>query len=290
MEVNWILKNACESLVNVIDGVFESVTLAVNDVFTAAALFASTDTAILGICIATGLVAFSLLILFIMKQVFATYIMETDGDPDSDPLDLLMKASIVIALISCSGFIYEWILTMATTFGDELFSSLGDIQVELENEIFNILNLLKNVATSDLVIMCIFTLIYIIGIVILCIKGGLRGAELCLMKILFPFFALDIITPRRERWNAFFTSYLVTMFGYTLQILCFRLSSNRFCSYAAHGFQWYDILTAFAFLYLAIKAPKWLEKFVYTSGIGQTVSGGARSAAIMLPSVLRMIK
>lgn len=286
--MNWILQNIRECIMNFIDGIFEMIALAVNTIFVSGAELAEHED-LVGAYMVVGLIAFSLVSLVVMKQIFSIYIMETDGDPDSNPLDLLTKAAIAIALISCNAAIYSTMLNFATTFGNELFSSLEPVDIvgsirTAREELFAMQDMANQLISP------FFVLIYLVGTTVLCIKAGIRGAELCLMKILFPFFCCDIISSRRERWNAFFTSYLVTMVGYTLQILCFRLSGNQFSRYCGGEGGMERSMFAYAFLYLAIKAPKWLEKFIYTSGLGQSVGGGARSAAFMLPNLLRMIK
>lgn len=99
------------------------------------------------------------------------------------------------------------------------------------------------------------------------------------MKILFPFMAVDLISQNRERWNAFLTSFMVTIFGYIPQLICFRVS----CAQMMAPQKIQDIMIGFTMIILAIKTPKWLEKFCYKSGITQTASSGLRTMAFVAP-------
>lgn len=279
--MNWILKNVMESVANVLEELTEEIMQMVNEVFLSAGSIGDTSMISNITGITTGL-SLTLLGAMVSKQIFSTYILETDGDPESDPLTLLTRAAIAVALICCNGIIFNLLLDMATAFGNSIIVGVDqmDLESSLANAIFNI--------TSGRAVIMIFVLVFVICLIILCVKGGIRGAELALMKILFPLFCLDIIKTSREKWNAFFTTYLITFFGYTLQILSLRISCQYFNTYATSGGT--NILWSLAWLFLALKAPKWLEKFCYSSGMGQSVSGAGRSAMYMMPSIMKGMK
>ena len=47
---------------------------------------------------------------------------------------------------------------------------------------------------------------------------------------------------------------------------------------------YFHIVFAFVWLYFAIKAPKWLEKYAYSSGLGGLARNGAASTGQVLMS------
>ena len=212
----------------------------------------------------------------VCKQIFSTYITETDGDPDMDPTQMLVKFSMAIAVLWASGSLISILCGWGWKFTAEL---TGSAEVEYKNAIEGILGTISGggqFATS------IALFIYIAGICVFIFKAGIRGGELVLFKILMPIFSCDIITPSRERWNAFFTAYMVTIFGYSFQLLLFRFSIQiLIAGDLTHCF------LALSFLYLAITTPKWIEKFVYSSGLGRMAGQSAHSAAFILASFIR---
>ena len=129
----------------------------------------------------------------------------------------------------------------------------------------------------------IFTLfIILIGFIIFCVVAGVRGAELTLMKLLLPLFAVDLLTTNRERWNNFFTTYMITFFSYSLQLICFKMCSMTFMAINYDGDYSIRFVTVLGWLILMIRAPRWLEKFAYSSGIGNAAASTMRFAPMYL--------
>lgn len=293
--MNWILKNFMESIYDVLDGFFETFNVFLNDLFNVAVTTVNKGQ-FTGIFALLDGIALVLIAVIVCKQYFSTYILETDGDPDSDPINLVERTVIAIALIVNGGYIFKLLTDTALTFGNELITNVT--KPPIDNPAYSLFNILEDSFNqASQVVLLLFVIVYLIGTLILCFKAGLRAVELMFMKALFPLFCCDFVTSRRERFNAFMTSYLVTIFGYTFQIMFFRLS-GAFCSaymmkVDAENIMpsltnMVNLMIAFGCLWFAIKTPKWLEKYVYTSGLGQTLGNGARTAAFMGPSMVRM--
>lgn len=229
-------------------------------------------------------IATGLLVLVASKHIFTTYILETDGDPDMDPLQYLVKTSIALALIQMQNFLFYYLLRLSSALCDEM---TGFINVNIP-DFSNTTDLANRLSSTGVMgaTAPIIYIIFVICIIYLVIKAAFRAVELSLMKIIFPLFCCDIITPNRERWNTFVASYLVTMFGYIIQLFCFRTSMMLFLS--AESVQL--IIGSLALLFFSLKAPKWLEKFVYSSGAGQTVAGLGRNGVFAAMQFIRFAK
>ncbi len=225
-------------------------------------------------------IATSFLVLVMTKHIFTTYILETDGDPDVDPLQYLVKGSVALACIQMQSFLFNYLLKLSNLLCAEVCNGLVP---QLTNDFSE---LLKSIATlmGSIAFTPIMLCIYIICIFILIIKAAMRAVELAIMKVLFPLMCCDMITPSRERWSAFLVTYLATFFGYIIQIFCIRLSMILFLSFESISV----MIGAAALLFFAMKTPKWLEKFVYSSGLGNTVSGTARNGMFVAMSMYRM--
>ena len=119
-------------------------------------------------------------------------------------------------------------------------------------------------------------LLLLVGFIIFSIVAGIRGAELTLMKILFPLFAVDLLTTNRERWNSFFTTYVITFLSYSVQLLCFKLCNMTFVTIDYGGNFNIRFITVIGWMVMMIRAPKWMEKFAYSSGLGGMASSSVR--------------
>lgn len=209
--------------------------------------------------------------LLICKHILDTYILETNGDHDTDPLQIIVNCSISVAIINTGGLFCNLFLTYAEILTNTLIEKIAVRFDDIGEAILGLLTLASPIAT-------VLLMVYVIMLIIFLFRAILRGAELALMKILFPIFACDYVTQSRERWNAFLMSFLIVIFGYSIQLFAFRLSVISFLQGSLEN-QLYGI----GFLWMAITTPKWLEKFVYKSGLGQKVGHGATSAMYVLP-------
>lgn len=266
--MSWVTKKIYNFFLDIVEGLIETFSDLIMDVFTGEVSNIISSSQVLGAVMVTTGVATAMISVMVMKHLFCTHILETDGDPDSEPLQQLVKASVAIALIQTNSIVLSSLLRYAALFGTEVLAGTGVISNNLSSEGF--INTLSSSGIS-LIVAVMFLIVYVIGMILLTIKASLRAVELAFMEILYPIFCLDILTVQQERWKTFFESYLVTIFGYIIQILGFVLS----LTFAYSGLGGFFI--ALAFLFFAVKAPNWLEKYAYSSGAGKSAAGAART-------------
>lgn len=227
-----------------------------------------------------NLLASSFLLLLLMGQVLNIHILEIDGDSDNSPFVLIEKACIALALIQMQSFLLVFLMGLAEKILDEMTVSLS---FEFEN-VADILDRITTLITSRIVTSVIL-IMYVIGFGMFMWKGIQRGVELIFMKILFPLFCTDIVTVSREKFRSFFISYLITIFGYIIQIVAFRFSAMLLFKGTLLG-----MFSSLGCLFFASSAPKWLDKYLYSTGIGKNAVNGARGAMYLLPQLIRMGK
>lgn len=285
--MNYILQNFMDAVTELISSVVESLSNIIELIFNmgmdialgskisgvnAAALFTQGLASVLLCCMAG-------------KQIFTTYISETDGDSDMEPTQILVKYSMAMAVIWSTGAIFQIAVKWGKLFTDEV---VGSADVEFKNALEAALASVSTVAVGVTnVTPTLLLTFYLISIFIFAFKAGTRGAELTVFRILMPIIACDIITPSRERWNAFITSFLTTVFGYSIQILLFRISIQVLI--AGNTSPILNYTMAFAFIWLAIVMPDWLKKFSYSSGLGHAAGSTGHSAAFIAASFLRRV-
>lgn len=225
-------------------------------------------------------ISITLLVFLVMKQLLTVYILETSGDPDGDPMQLFVKASIALALITSQNFIFDQIMKVSDLLSAEL---LGGNDIVVENAFSAITNLLLGLTTGILV------LIIVIMFVILIVKATWRAIELAFFRVLFSLFCVDLVTPGNEFFRKFINAYLVTTFGFIIQLLCFRLAINKLIS-GGSSIPIQSTLYCLVLLLFAIKLPNWLKEFAYSSGLGGSAARGASTAANLAMQASRFIK
>lgn len=279
---NWFGNTIYDWLSDLCEEVFDFLFTFINGLFIDGEALI-TETAINSAAIITGDIAVVIISIVVLKNVFSIYILETDGDAEQDPVQQLVKAAIAVALIQSSTYLFNWSLNIANVFTSELVLGL-EVVIDSPDSFLDSFSNATGGLTQAYGVYVTLLAILIVGMICLIIKAFIRGGELALMKVLFPIFCCDLLTSSRERFNAFITSFIVTTVGYSIQLLCFRLSMNAFLNIT-------DIMhmpIAYTWLFLAIKAPKWLEKYAYTSGLGGLARTGASSAGqVVMMSLAR---
>lgn len=266
--MNWVSVNMSESLCDFLLSFLDFFRDGVCGLFKLG-ISLSEKKEIVGAVNATTLLAISLVSVIVLKEIFNTFILETNGNPDGDPFQLIVKASLALALICCNSIIFNYLFKISGLLANDI---TGNVNPEIIFD--NTTNYAKETEGLKSLATILFLIIYIAFTIILSIKAGLRAVELAVMKIIFPIFAIDNITVSAERWNAFFTSYMITFFGYILQILTFTMCIATFTT--AIGGNTSDFLLSAAWMYFSLVSPKWIEKFCYSSGLSKGIVGGMR--------------
>lgn len=233
-------------------------------------------------------VGITLTSMFAVKQGIDVYVLHTNGDSEEDPLELVTRIAITVATIVCGQWVIQYLIKLASSLGTEITSRVvyekrefGDIFLDM---------MLKVVAAGTILcfVQLIFIVIVVIAFMIFILKAARRGAELILFQVMLPIVALDLLTTNREKWNAFKTELLICVFGYIIQLFCFNVFMVLFSKVLT-----IDVLDpkylfgSIAWLMIVLSAPKWLQKFMYSTGIGNAAKSGVRSAVYIAPKLLK---
>lgn len=281
--MNWVTKNIFGFIADMMESVLNFYGSIIGNIFEVVADQNLNSSLTENASKFVTLFALAFLALAAGKQILSVYVFGTAGDADEEPLQLVVRVAQAVAVIGSSSWIFNELLKFSKLFTNDLLSSATEDDVSI-----HLLSLLDQAVEtfSMQAIGFIFTLLLIlIGLIIFSVVAGIRGAELTLMKILLPIFAVDLITTNRERWNNFITACVVTIMGYSLQLLLFKLCCMVFFTveYGGTGAtSRVKLITVLGLLVFMIRTPKWLEKFIYSSGIGSATTSTLRLAPLYL--------
>lgn len=283
--MNWLLKLLFVVIGELMTAIIEVFAKFINNIF-AVMYQINKNLPLDGVKNWTTGIALTLVVTIALKKILSVYLLQTEGDADSDPLEIFTRVSVAIAAILCGREIMDFIISMATNLSSEAISSFGKSKVDIASVAKTLVTSLLASTTAQNLVYLIFIAIILISFFIFIFKAGRRGAELILFSILLPLVACDLVTTQRERWNAFITEMLLCIFGYIVQLISFSIFAILFGK-IGQAMELKYIISALAWMSLVLNAPKWTQKFIYSTGIGNALKGAGRTATFVLPSVLK---
>lgn len=289
--MDFLLKALANFIGNFLKGLIENVLAGVTDTFQALMKTYVTHSLVTDAHMAVVSVSIALIILFCVKQYFGTYVMETSGDPQADPLDILVRGAEATAITTCSSWFFFSFMNFCSAFAEQIVKGAGeeDFTVTFNSAVEG---LIVNITTGGFVWL-LFLLATLIGIFVFYVIAAIRAIELALMYIVLPLFAAELCYANHERFNGLVTSIIVTGLYFSLQLLMFSLFLNQFVDtlsgISASSTMNLGTFTTIGFLVAMLRSPRWLEKFAYNTGVGDTVKRGSMTvtSSVLTSTMLR---
>jgi len=281
---SWIFKQLTLLMCDAISGLMDFFGNLMSDMFSVIAILSNTNE-VKAVLVFTSVLGLVLLAVKGSSQIVGVYGLEMSGDPDLPPGEMLVRIAVAVAVICSNVWIFDMLLYFSNVLARDLTSSADSQAVWKSVSEVSAATALNVTAAGGILI--IMLLIIAVSVIIYVFMAGIRGAELTLMKILLPIFAMDILTTNREKFNAFLMDYIITFVSYSIQLLCFRLFSVFFTSIAATDFVEMPamMIVCAGWVVLMFKVPKWLQKYAYSTGIGRAAGAGIR----MIPYMMRKV-
>lgn len=271
--INWLTKNIIVTLSDILGNFLDIFGSLINSVSWLTTVVSDT-VEVQNVITFTIALAYVLLIATTLKQIIDIYGLHTSGDSNESPVEVVYRASISSVLIASSELFYSQFFKF-TTF---LEKDIGKVTTtKTITEQCDTLLKLENTMIAGV----LMVFITVIGVIIFFITTSIRAAQLMLFRILYPIFAIDRSFSNKERWSNFFQSYASCFLGFVLQVLCFNMFRLEFTRLGliAGGFNYVNVL---GWLILAIKAPSWLDKYAFKSGVGEGLSRALSQAGSIL--------
>lgn len=220
------------------------------------------------------ILAIALLVVKAGSEIFTTYILYENGDPDADPAGVLVRTAQAAAII----FFMPWLIREIFTFGTKVAKDVamlrtGSSSVSDWSYITGI-----SVASQGSVFI-IFMIIILVMLLIISIQAAIRGAELALMSVLGSIMALNLTANNRSIWSAWLRQVIIICVSQALQIFmisgALSLMINR--SLSSNG-----MFIVFGWLWVTIKTPNYVKQFAYSTGLTSSIGGAAKQAGSMV--------
>ena len=182
--------------------------------------------------------AIALLILKFVQKGFSIYILQSDGDPDHDPIHILTGFCQAVAIFE------TFTIAILTAIG-----SKGEIEAIKDQFL---LTLFGNGITTVLLFIIFLIIIFLIYIQI--IKNG---AELMVLKFAIPLLSVGLMDSDGGSFKIAGKKFLQMGFTCTLQIILLRLAMALLLT--GH------VIWSVAFGSLALKGPKLIQDYLFAN-------------------------
>lgn len=197
----------------------------------------------------------SLIILKFLKKGFECYVMWTDGDPDSEPIQLIIRFVQAIAVAVCFPVMYGWLADITEKLTNQLITAIGastnyDWQAWV------------NGLSSAGLVTAIFGLVFVICYFILYFQFLMRGVEIMILRIGLPLACTGLLDNDKGVFKTYLTKFFQSTVAVMVQISLCKLGVGMMMNVGIN----LNVFWGIACLVLAIKTPRFLSEFMVPTG------------------------
>ncbi|MDR0853331.1 MAG: DUF6102 family protein [Clostridiales Family XIII bacterium] len=230
-------------------------------------------TSMVTVCLNVGL---SMIVFVFVKKGFETYVLWTDGDPDADPINLVVNFIKAMVTAVTFRFFYRIFADIIEKFGSNLLSSI--LVGNVSGSHFESGSWINSTVSSATGITTILLLIWVIVCFLLYFQFIMRGVELLILRLGFPIACLGIINADKGVFSPYFSKIVQLMLAVPVQVVLMKLS----LALVLQGNPLWGVATVFA----GLKIPAILSEFLYAGGGG----GGLGSKMMAANQTVHLIK
>lgn len=199
----------------------------------------------------------SLIILKFLKKGFECYVMWMDGDPDSEPIQLIIRFVQAIAVAVCFPVMYGWLADITEKLTNQLITAIGastnyDWQAWV------------NGLSSAGLVTAIFGLVFVICYFILYFQFLMRGVEIMILRIGLPLACTGLLDNDKGVFKTYLTKFFQSTVAVMVQISLCKLGVGMMMNVGIN----LNVFWGIACLVLAIKTPRFLSEFMVPTGGG----------------------
>lgn len=199
----------------------------------------------------------SLIILKFLKKGFECYVMWTDGDPDSEPTQLIIRFVQAIAVAVCFPVMYGWLADITESLTNQLITAIG-ASTNYDWQAW------ANGLSSDGLVTAIFGLVFVICYFILYFQFLMRGVEIMILRIGLPLACTGLLDNDKGVFKTYLTKFFQSTVAVMVQISLCKLGVGMMMNVGIN----LNVFWGIACLVLAIKTPRFLSEFMVPTGGG----------------------
>lgn len=275
---NLILNTVVDIANDFITGILNLVGNFVDYMFVVT-LEAGEITYITDLCKLSAGLSLSLLGVAGVKRILAVYVFQTQGDPDEDPIELLYRIAMAVALIGTNSWIYLELKNFFFALAEDIKGMSGSTGIS-EN-IISAISFEKIELDGMVLAFLILIFFLVLSLIIFSLVGAIRAAQITFYRVILPIFTVDLISNEHKAWDAFLKDYLMQYATYCIQLICFQMIAACIAHMSMGAILY--LLMAFAWVYIGIAGPEAVKKNLQPTGL----AASAGRAAYIVTAVLK---
>lgn len=201
----------------------------------------------------------SLIVLKFLKRGFETYTLWQEGDPDYDPLNLVVNFLKAMVIAICFPILYDFLIEVTEKLLDQLIAQINGLLVQ-QNLVEYIINLVSNSifqALAGLTVVICYCILYL--------QFMMRGIEMLIMRIGIPVACVGLIDNDQGMFAPYAKKFIMNAATVMVQIALIKLSLTVLLM----G----NLIYALAICLVAIKTPRFIQEFMIQTGNGGSITG-----------------
>lgn len=221
----------------------------------------------------------SLIILKFLKKGFECYVMWTDGDPDMEPTQLVIRFIQAVVVAVCFPVLYGWLAEITQNLTDELMSAIGSATN------YDWQAWVNGISSLGLVT-AIFGLIFVVCYFVLYFQFLMRGLEIMILRIGLPLACVGLLDNDKGVFKTYINKFFQSTLAVVVQICLCKLGVGMMMNVGIN----INIFWGIACIVLAIKTPRFLSEFMVPTGGGAGVINNMYHSVRLVGMAKGMIK
>ena len=219
----------------------------------------------------------SLIVLKFLKRGFDVYIGWHDGDPDSDPVSLVIGFLRALAIAICFPILYDALISVTEQMINQTIAVIGGMTNQQ-----SIIDVIMTFISGSL-FQALAGLIVVIIYLILWLQFMMRGIEMLVMRIGVPIVCTGLIDSDRGIFAPYMKKFFLNAATVLIQIALVKLS----LTVVLMG----NLFYALAIAFVAMRTPKFLQEFMLNvSGAGGSVINTVYHTSRLIQMAKNVIK
>lgn len=212
----------------------------------------------------------TMIVVKFLKRGFECYVGWSEGDPDSDPVQLVVHFIRALAVAVCFPVLYGWLVDGVTDMTNQLITAIGDATVPTLSTV------VAGIATQGL-FFSLTALIFFIMLFVLWVQFIARGLEIVVLRCGMPWACMGLIDSDKGIFGTYMKRLFQSVLTVIVQVSLVKLSIGLMVN--LHGF-W-----AIACLMMSMKTPKLLQDFLMSYGPSGGLQSAARGAGVIIRKI-----
>lgn len=234
----------------------------------------------LTIVYAQGL-AFSILAVKFMYEIWYNYILRQNGDPDADVAGVLVNVARSVVMIAAVPWLTKQMYVLGTAVASDIAALDGTSSPIYETDkLLNTIGAMQNAFGGSIIIAAIMILAALVLFVIVLIQAFIRAAELAVLAVSGSLMALGLTNDSSQMFQTWWRELLSLSLTQAVQIFLLKVSFLTLS--IGTPVPILNLLFFTGCVWVTYKSPSSIKQYLYSTGLGGAVGGSVKSLGSMV--------